>query len=68
MSFSSPTTPESGWPAFLAGAGIDAEDPQLPIRVHALQVLRMLEKLADGPGLDRGVAAIVLDRLPAMLR
>jgi aminoglycoside phosphotransferase len=60
FSFSAPA--ESAWPAFLDGAGIDATDPELPVRIRALQVLRMLELLA-GESLDAGVRRIVADRL-----
>jgi aminoglycoside phosphotransferase (APT) family kinase protein len=48
MSFVSSEALETAWPEFLAGASIDATDPQLPARMHVLQVLRMLELLAEG--------------------
>jgi hypothetical protein len=47
VSLSSPAVLGSAWPQFLQGAGIDATDPELPDRVRCLQVLRMLELLAD---------------------
>ena len=55
-------------PAFLQGAGIDATDPELPVRVRSLQVVRMLELLAGETSLAPGVQRIVADRLHAMLR
>jgi aminoglycoside phosphotransferase (APT) family kinase protein len=53
---------DTAWPEFLAGAGVDAADPDLPERLRALQVLRMLELVA-GKILESGVARIVADRL-----
>jgi aminoglycoside phosphotransferase (APT) family kinase protein len=67
VSFSSPAVLESAWPPFLDGAGIDATDPDLPGRVGALQVLRMLELLAGGSGLAPPVQRILADRLRTML-
>ena len=66
VSFAPPTVLESAWPPFLHGAGIDATDPRLPVRVRALQLLRMLELLA-GPSLTPEVHGIVADRLHGML-
>jgi hypothetical protein len=57
-----------GWQSFLRGAGIDATDPQLPVRVRCLQVLRMVELLAGETSLAPEVRGIVADRLRAMLR
>ena len=37
---------ERAWPAFLEGARVQIDDPDLPARIRALQVLRMLELLA----------------------
>ena len=37
VSFSSPSVLEAAWPMFLQGAGIDATDPELPVRVRSLQ-------------------------------
>lgn len=68
VSFSSPAVLESAWPPFLRGAGVDATDPQLPVRVRSLQVLRMLELLGGGTGLTTEVQRILADRLRAMLR
>jgi aminoglycoside phosphotransferase (APT) family kinase protein len=68
VSFSSPSVLEAAWPAFLQGAGIDATDPELPIRVRSLQVLRMLELLAGETILGPDVQRIVADRLRATLR
>jgi hypothetical protein len=59
---------EEAAPAFLQGAGIDATDPELPVRVRSLQVVRMLELLAGETSLAPGVQRIVADRLHAMLR
>jgi hypothetical protein len=66
VSFALPTVLESAWPPFLHGTGIDATDPRLPVRVRALQLLRMLELLA-GPSLTPEVHGIVADRLHGML-
>jgi aminoglycoside phosphotransferase (APT) family kinase protein len=66
VSFSSSDVLQEAWPAFLAGAGIDAAEPGLADRVRALQVLRMLEQLAAG-NLTPGIAGIVTDRLHATL-
>src|SRR5262249_36114900 len=49
---------DSAWPGFLEAAGIDASDPDLDARVHALQVLRMCELLA-GDSLDANVRGAV---------
>ncbi len=66
VSFSGPGVLEAAWPPFLAGAGIDPAEPRLGERVHALQVLRMMEQLASG-NLAPGIASIVADRLRAAL-
>lgn len=66
VSFSSPGVLQEAWPAFLQGARIDADEPELADRVRALQVLRMLEQLATG-NLTPGIARIVTDRLHATL-
>jgi aminoglycoside phosphotransferase (APT) family kinase protein len=68
VSFASPSVLGAGWVAFLQGAGIDPTDPQLPARVHALQVLRMLELVSDETSLSPDVQRVVADRLQAMLR
>jgi aminoglycoside phosphotransferase (APT) family kinase protein len=68
VSFASPSVLGAAWLAFLQGAGIDPTDPQLPARVHALQVLRMLELVTDETGLSPDVRRVVADRLRAMLR
>jgi aminoglycoside phosphotransferase (APT) family kinase protein len=67
VSFAPPAVLESAWPPFLEGAGIDATDPQLPVRVRALQLLRMLELLAAESRLEPEVQGIVADRLRSML-
>ena len=56
VSFSSAL--ETSWPAFLEGTGLD-DDPE---RVRALQVLRMLELVAEGH-LEPGIHRVVADRL-----
>jgi len=66
VSFSGPGVLETAWPPFLAGADIDPAEPRLSERVHALQVLRMMEQLARG-NLVPGIADIVTDRLDAAL-
>jgi aminoglycoside phosphotransferase (APT) family kinase protein len=68
VSFGSPSVLETAWLAFLQGAGIDPSDPQLPARVHALQVLRMLELVTDEASLSPDVRRVVAARLRAMLR
>jgi aminoglycoside phosphotransferase (APT) family kinase protein len=65
VSFSGPGVLDVAWPLFLRGAGLDPDDPGLPARVSALQVLRMLELLVPGSGLDPGIQDIVADRLRA---
>jgi aminoglycoside phosphotransferase (APT) family kinase protein len=67
VSFGSASVLEAAWPEFLGGAGIDAADPELPARIHSLQVLRMLELLA-GDSLDSGVRDIVAERLARTLQ
>ena len=57
-----------GWQPFLRGAGIDATDPELPVRVRCLQVLRMVELLAGETRLAPEVRGIIADRLRSMLR
>jgi aminoglycoside phosphotransferase len=66
VSFSGLGVLETAWPPFLAGAGINPAEPRLGERVHALQVLRMMEQLANG-NLAPGIAGIVTDRLRAAL-
>jgi aminoglycoside phosphotransferase (APT) family kinase protein len=66
--FSSASVLEAAWPAFLRGAGIDANEPGLAERVNTLQVLRMLELLGGERRLDGDIAGIVVARLRAMLR
>jgi aminoglycoside phosphotransferase (APT) family kinase protein len=68
VSFASRSVLRAAWLAFLQGAGIDPADPLLPARVHALQVLRMLELVADETSLSPDVRRVVADRLRAMLR
>jgi aminoglycoside phosphotransferase (APT) family kinase protein len=68
VSFASPSVLGAAWLALLQGAGIHPTDPQLPARVHALQVLRMLELVTDETGLSPDVRRVVADRLRAMLR
>lgn len=58
---------DAAWPAFLEGAGVDARDPELSERVELLQILRMLELLADDSTLDTGIRRIVASRLGAAL-
>ena len=62
-----PSALAAGMEAFLDGAGIDRADPLLPDRIHALQVLRMLELLASGPTLSRDIRQIVFARLRVQL-
>jgi aminoglycoside phosphotransferase (APT) family kinase protein len=66
VSFSGPGVLEAAWPAFLAGAGIDPDEPGLSERVRVLQVLRMMEQLASG-NLAPGIVSIVTDRLHTAL-
>jgi hypothetical protein len=68
VSFASPAVLESARPPFLQGAGIDATDPELAVRVRSLQVLRMLELLAGETSLAPDVQRIVAARLRSMLR
>lgn len=67
VSFGPPGVLAEAWPGFLAAAGIDAGDPDLEARLHALQVLRMCELLA-GDSLDGSVRTAVDDRLRSTLR
>jgi aminoglycoside phosphotransferase (APT) family kinase protein len=67
VGFSSPEVLEAAWPAFLGGAGIDANEPGLADRIRLLQVLRMLELLGTDK-LTPDVAGIVEDRLRTTLR
>ncbi len=48
-------------------AGIDANDPDLVARIRSLQLLRMLELLADG-SLGAAVRRTVANRLHTVLR
>ena len=66
VSFSGPGVLETAWPPFLAGAGIDPAESRPGECVHALQVLRMMEQLANG-NLAPGIAGIVTDRLHGAL-
>ena len=67
VSFSPPGVLASAWREFLEAAAVDAGDPHLAARLHALQVLRMCELLA-GDSLDGGVRTTVADRLHRTLR
>jgi aminoglycoside phosphotransferase (APT) family kinase protein len=67
VSFGPPGVLASAWPGFLQTAGIDANDPNLEARVHALQILRMCELLAGG-SLDGSVRTAVENRLRQSLR
>jgi aminoglycoside phosphotransferase (APT) family kinase protein len=62
VSFAGSSVLKAAWPEFLAGAGIDATEPDLPARLRALQVLRMLELVA-GKTLSPDIEGIVSDRL-----
>ncbi|MFJ1457912.1 phosphotransferase family protein [Nocardia sp. N2S4-5] len=58
VSFSGPAVFTAAWPAFLDGVGIDPREPGLVPRVRALQMVCMLEMLAEhdlGPDLWRTV-------------
>jgi aminoglycoside phosphotransferase (APT) family kinase protein len=68
VSFASASVLGGAWLTFLQGAGIDPTDPQLPARIHTLQVLRMLELVSDGTTLSPDVRRVVADRLRATLR
>jgi aminoglycoside phosphotransferase (APT) family kinase protein len=68
VSFASRSVLGAAWPAFLQGAGIDPSDQQLSARVHSLQVLRMLELVADETSLSPDVRRVVTNRLQVMLR
>ncbi|WP_107659743.1 phosphotransferase family protein [Nocardia suismassiliense] len=57
----------AAWPDFLESAGFDSTDPELPLRIEALQILRMLELLAEKPDLAPVVRDVVHERLLAML-
>ena len=63
MSFASSSLLTAVWPAFLRAAKIDPGDSDLTERVHALQILRMLELLADEGSLDGPVRDVVHRRL-----
>ncbi|MBF6174408.1 phosphotransferase family protein [Nocardia blacklockiae] len=47
VSFSGPAVFTAAWPAFLDGLGINPREPGLVPRVRALQMVRMLEMLAE---------------------
>ncbi|MBF6330918.1 phosphotransferase family protein [Nocardia transvalensis] len=47
VSFAGPEVPPAAWPQFLTGAGMDPSDPVLIRRIRYLQVVRMLEMLAE---------------------
>ncbi|WP_405160222.1 aminoglycoside phosphotransferase family protein [Nocardia sp. NBC_01499] len=66
VSFTDPDTP--AWPDFLDGAGFDATDPDLAQRVESLQILRMLELLAEKPDLSATIRDVVHERLLTTLR
>jgi aminoglycoside phosphotransferase len=67
LSFEHAESFAAAWPAFLDGAGIDPAEPGLLPRIRALQVVRMVEMLAEhdlGPDLWR----LVHSRLVRTLR
>lgn len=68
VSFTSPSVLEAAWPAFLEGAGIDADDPNLSARIHSIQVLPMVELLIAEPRLGPDIKRIVSNRFKAVLR
>jgi aminoglycoside phosphotransferase (APT) family kinase protein len=47
VSFAGRAVFTSAWPAFLDGVGIDPAEPDLVQRVRAIQIVRMVEMLAD---------------------
>ncbi|WP_196814527.1 phosphotransferase enzyme family protein [Nocardia sp. BMG111209] len=47
VSFAQADSFAAAWPAFLDGAGIDPSEPALLPRIRALQVVRMVEMLAE---------------------
>jgi len=68
VSFSSASALEAAWPEFLHGAAIDPAEPRLTDRVRTLQLLRMLELLADPTTLSPDVRGVVDTRLKEMIR
>ncbi|MFG1790252.1 phosphotransferase family protein [Nocardia sp. NPDC049149] len=55
------------WPEFLDSAGFDPAEPDLPQRVEAIQILRMLELLTEQKNLSPDVRNVVNERLLQML-
>lgn len=68
VEFHDPAVLRRAWTPFLEGAEIDADEPQLPARIRAIQMLRMLELIADPNALGSDIRRILVDRLQAMLR
>jgi aminoglycoside phosphotransferase (APT) family kinase protein len=68
VSFGEASALERGWLPFLEGAGIDSTDPMLSARVHALQVLRMLELTVGETSIGPEIRSVVTDRLREMLQ
>ncbi|QIS09556.1 phosphotransferase enzyme family protein [Nocardia arthritidis] len=62
-----PRIDDPAWPEFLVSAGIDPAEPELPQRVHALQVLRVLELLTARADLDPAVLDSTRKRLSRSL-
>ncbi|PXX65217.1 aminoglycoside phosphotransferase (APT) family kinase protein [Nocardia tenerifensis] len=57
----------TAWREFLDAAGFDPGEPDLERRVTALQILRMLELLAERPDLSSVLRTAVHERLIALL-
>jgi aminoglycoside phosphotransferase (APT) family kinase protein len=67
VSFSSPAVLKGARSEFMHGAEVDTNDPELPVRIRSLQLLRMLELLA-GDSLGPGIRRIVANTLRTSLR
>jgi aminoglycoside phosphotransferase (APT) family kinase protein len=55
------------WPSFLQGAGIDPGEPQLQDRIRAIQVLHLLELVADPNAISSHMRSLMLNQLQTLL-
>jgi len=67
VSFAGSAVLEGAWPVFLDAAGVDPAGANLSERVKVLQILRMMELLANRAGISAQIRNIVAERLRTTL-
>jgi aminoglycoside phosphotransferase (APT) family kinase protein len=67
VGFHGPVVLQRVWRPFLQGAEIDPDEPRLSERIRALQILRLLELIAEPNAIGSDIRLVLLGRLRAML-